>query len=144
MRKVWGVGLIVCGVLTVVLLGGCAPAFFAAGVTNEAMSQKKGLEEYASQNAKNLNFLTYGTSKNFVLDIMGTKPFRVYRNKNLTVVNNPYKTESHEKNGKAIEIVYYITNIMSDDDNYTQEELTPLIFESGMLVGWGWKTLKAY
>ena len=57
------------------------------------------------------------------------------------VINNPYKTENLEKNNKQYEVDYYLTHIDQADGTIADEELTPLVFENGRLVGKGWEFL---
>ena len=52
-------------------------------------------------------------------------------------IKNPYKTESIEKNNKRYEVDYYLTHIYHPDGIVTEDELTPLVFENGRLIGKG-------
>lgn len=45
--------------------------------------------------------------------------------------------EMMEKSGHAYRILYYRTNRTMDDGMTTKDECTPLIFEDGVLIGWG-------
>jgi len=58
-------------------------------------------------------------------------------------IKNPYKGETmNGKDGKSYEIVYYYTTIKKLDGIVTDDELTPLVFESDRLLGWGEQFLK--
>ena len=50
---------------------------------------------------------------------------------------NPYRTTVLEKAGKKYEAVYYFTHVYKPDDIISEDELMPLVFESGKLVGIG-------
>lgn len=114
-----------------------------------------------SQNRERLNQLSVGMPKVKVLEIMGTetiqtytrtalpsRPFSkelseevkaVYRGERIT---NPYRTETSESaDGKFVEILFYYTDRQSADNGITNDELTPLVIESGVLAGWGWSFL---
>jgi len=57
-------------------------------------------------------------------------------------INNPYKTEFLTVNDKQYDVIYYYTDVRKADGAITDDELTPLIFEDGKLIGWGWSFLK--
>ena len=118
---------------------GCAPLLFGAGVASSAAAGKKPPVEAVQVNKKNLNNLTYGVRRTFVEEVMGKRPIRAYRDKQEVVIPNPYKTENSSKGSKNYEIMFYVTEIVTDDDQYSSEELTPLVFTDGVLSGWGWK-----
>lgn len=81
----------------------------------------KFLSAITAKNNKNLRRLKTGMSKEEALIIMGMKTNRI---------------EIMEAKGKNLEVLYYCTeairNVLIDDD-----ELTPLLFEDGKLMGWG-------
>ena len=53
------------------------------------------------------------------------------------IIQNPYKTETLEKNNKRYQVDYYLTHIYQADGVVSDDELTPLVFENGRLVGKG-------
>jgi hypothetical protein len=58
-------------------------------------------------------------------------------------LNNPYRTEtSHTADGTFVEILLYYTDRQSADGGITNDELTPLVIEGGVLAGWGWSYLE--
>lgn len=76
----------------------------------------KGLE--AASNRAKINRLEVGMTKDVVREVMG----------------KPYKREVYESN----EVWFYVTE-WQDDGYTTLDEMTPLVFENGTLVGWGSK-----
>jgi hypothetical protein len=94
----------------------------------------------------NLNKLSIGMSQQQVMEIMGegkcedsfTNGPRKEIYKSAT---NPYKKEILEGNSKVFEVLYYYTDIKSNGRAITDDELTPLVFDDGKLIGWGWSFL---
>ena len=74
----------------------------------------KGME--ASNNREKLNNLDAGMTTSKVREVMG----------------DPYKRELYANN----EVWFYITD-WQPDGYTTLDEMTPLVFEDGKLVGWG-------
>ena len=85
-------------------------------------------------NKHNLKKLSVGMEKSTAMEVMGTEP-----SKGLFMwIDNPYRREwVTAKNGRRYEVLYYYTDLKERDDKITDDELTPLIFEGGKLVGWG-------
>ena len=52
-------------------------------------------------------------------------------------ISQPYKSEMVTLPGGVYEIQYYVTRVYKSDGIISEEELTPLIFENGFLVGKG-------
>ena len=57
-------------------------------------------------------------------------------------VNSPYKSEILQGKDKTFEVLYYYTDIKSaiytaNPATITDDELTPLVFDNGKLIGWG-------
>lgn len=119
--------------------GGCAPLLVGAGVASSAAAAKKTPAQAVEINKKNLSNLTYGIGKNFAEEVMGKKSIRAYRDKMEVVIPNPYRVENLSKGFKSYSVLFYVTDVVSDDDQYSDEELTPLVFADGVLAGWGWK-----
>jgi EAL domain-containing protein (putative c-di-GMP-specific phosphodiesterase class I) len=54
-------------------------------------------------------------------------------------INNPFRTEtSHTADGVHVEILLYYTDTLNVDGAITDDELTPVVIEGGVLAGWGW------
>lgn len=90
-------------------------------------------------NRENLKKLSIGMPKSTAMEVMGTEP-----SKGLFMwIDNPYRSEwVATKDGRRYEVLYYYTEIKERDDRITDDELTPLIFEDGKLVGWGYEVLR--
>ena len=93
-----------------------------------------------------------------VLEIMGTDSIQTYKKPALPSnkgskkisdetraryrserITNPFRTEtSHTADGVSVEILMYYTDTLNVDGAITDDELTPLVIEGGVLAGWGW------
>jgi hypothetical protein len=49
--------------------------------------------------------------------------------------------DKSNKDGKSYQVLYYHTDLKQRDDKITDDELTPLVFENGKLIGWGYPFL---
>lgn len=59
-------------------------------------------------------------------------------------IRNPYKIEAvTDKDGKSLEVRYYLTSDETDTQEISDKELTPLVFENDKLAGWGQKYLNS-
>jgi hypothetical protein len=96
-----------------------------------------------------------------VLEIMGTESVQTYKKSALPSkkgskrvsdetralyrgkqINNPYRTEANRTaDGVSVEILFYYTDQRESDGAITDDELTPLVIEDGVLAGWGWNFL---
>ena len=92
------------------------------------------------ENRKNLLKLSVGMTKEEVFNVMGVgqpNPLDV-----TVMVHNPYKSETLRAGDKIFEVIYYYTDLKKDEGIITDDELTPLIFDEGKLIGWGWRFLE--
>jgi len=123
---------LICLLVLVGVLSGCA-------TTNSVRTD----------NRTNLLKLSIGMDKDEVVSLMGTDdvttysfagvftPFTAYK------VNNPYRSEILQGADKTFEVLYYYTDKKSADGAVTDDELTPLVFDEGKLIGWGNSFLNA-
>lgn len=74
----------------------------------------------ASSNRDKLSALHIGMSQDEVLQDMG----------------KPWKTESFIKGDKPHVVLYYVTQRIPDGTT-TDDEMTPVVFRDGTLIGWG-------
>jgi hypothetical protein len=96
------------------------------------------LEDIRALNRGNLKSLSVGMSKEQAMAVMGTRAFRDDDDGDF-VVPNPYRTESYQAlDGTMYELLSYYTDLNKSDYKLSKDEMTPLIFENGKLIGWGW------
>jgi len=86
------------------------------------------------KNKENVGKLTTGMSKDEVLKIMGTEPTNLKE----TPINNPYRIQELQGVDKTYEIIYYVTDVIIDDNVIDENELTPIVLSDGKVIGWGW------
>ncbi len=112
--------------LVAVLLTGCSSLYLEPG------------ELLRTENAANIKKLTVGMSQATVVELMGREPAKGL----FYWIENPYRSETlTDKDGKSYEILYYYSELKQRDDKVTDDELTPLVFEDGKLIGWGYPFL---
>ena len=109
--------------------------FILAGCSNFYLDTSDLLRTHNSETIKKL---TVGMHQDVVMELMGTEP-----SKSLFMwIDNPYRTETLTgKDGKTYEVLYYYTDMKQRDDKITDDKLTPLVFENGSLIGWGYTFL---
>jgi len=85
--------------------------------------------KFIQRNRINLSHLRYGMTKAEVHGVMGQESYGS--------ANNPYRSAMHSgKDGTSIEVFYYWTD-GSWRGGITDDELTPVVFSNGALIGWG-------
>ena len=118
---------------------GCVPLLLGAGVGSEAHWGRKTLAQLAEKNRKNVSKLSYGISKRFAAEIMGSTPVKVKDGNTASEIPHPYRTGHLE--GTDWDVLYYVVFVNYDDEKITDDELVPLFFENDKLIGWGWSFL---
>jgi hypothetical protein len=98
------------------------------------------LDRVRTANRRNLLKLSVGMTKEQALAIMGHKSGGGRFGE--PTVNSPYKSEILPGKDKTFEVLYYYTDVEStvytaNPATITDDELTPLIFDNGKLIGWG-------
>ena len=98
------------------------------------------LDRVRTANRRNLLKLSVGMTKEQALAIMGHKSGGGRFGE--PTVNSPYKSEILQGKDKTFEVLYYYTDIKSaiytaNPATITDDELTPLVFDNGKLIGWG-------
>ncbi|MFC1704294.1 DUF3192 domain-containing protein [Candidatus Omnitrophota bacterium] len=108
--------------------------------------------EVRKTNKDSLTGLGIGMKKQKALEIMGTKTIWVCPPPPWTLetagasladchnIDNPYRTEVVQGNDRTYEVLYYFTDD-NGSEGITDDELTPLVFHKGFLMGWGWAYL---
>jgi hypothetical protein len=117
-----------CLFVMVMLVSGCATT----------------ISQMTAPNRENLLKLSLGMTKNEAISIMGTKKQIVHPNPGPAyifmpgaVINNPYRSEILQGKDKTFEVIYYATDDKNNDGAISDDELTPLVFDNGKLIGWG-------
>lgn len=119
-------------------------AFFLSGCAT--------ISQATSKNRANLLKLSIDMGKQEALGVMGSKKitsgchFLEGESYKVVAINNPYRSETLEGRdkykGKVLEVFYYVTDIRKNDGLISDSELTPLVFDEGKLIGWGWSFLR--
>ena len=102
------------------------------------------LQHAVTPNRANLLKLSIGMSKEEALRVMGTETFSAggvdlfAGNKGQAVIiTNPYRSEILQGKDKTFEVLYYVTDDKGFRGAITDDDLTPLVFDNGKLIGWG-------
>ena len=94
--------------------------FLIIGCTNGRIACRMVNKD--NTNIKNLEKSRIGMTRTEVLTLMGTAD----------------KSEKFERKGVAVEILYYLTSgSYSPDTGWQNIDSTPVVFEEGILKGWG-------
>lgn len=97
--------------------------------------------EVREKNRANLERLAVGMSKEEMLSVMGSgrdiQAYNLYSP--AKKFSNPYKSGIYRSGGTEYEVVFYYTDIHKADGKVTEDELTPIIFRDGRVLGWGWE-----
>jgi len=108
--------------------------------------------ELVDANNENLSKLSVGMSEAQVDKIMKKETYRfggvrvapmgVYYDAAVTI-KNPYKSETlQSKEETSLDVKYYFTSNKGKAKEIDDNNLTPVVFEKGKMVGWGWDFLK--
>jgi Protein of unknown function (DUF3192) len=98
----------------------CLFAFLIIGCTNGFIAYR--MVDKDNRNVKNLEKSRIGMTRTEVLTLMGPAD----------------KSETFERKGVAVEILYYLTSgSYSQDRGWQNIGSTPVVFEAGLLKGWG-------
>ena len=98
------------------------------------------LDRVRTANRRNLQKLSVGMTKEQAIATMGHKSGGGRFGE--PTVNSPYKSEILQGKDKTFEVLYYYTDVEStvytaNPATILDDELTPLIFDNGKLIGWG-------
>lgn len=58
-------------------------------------------------------------------------------------LGSPAFVETFQRQGEAVEVLFYRTNHRHSDGETSKDECTPLVFKKGVLVGWGEKAYQS-
>jgi hypothetical protein len=59
------------------------------------------------------------------------------KDKGILIVNNPYRSETVYCQDQTAKVLWYYTSVKCDNGRIDNDELTPVLFVDGKLVGWG-------
>jgi hypothetical protein len=59
------------------------------------------------------------------------------KDKGMLYVNNPYKTETIYCQDQTAKVLWYYSTVKCDNGEIGNDELTPILFVDGKVVGWG-------
>ncbi len=98
------------------------------------------LDRVRTANRRNLQKLSVGMTKKQALATMGHKRGGGWFGE--PTVNSPYKSEILPSGDKTFEVLYYYTDAknaiyIANPATIKDDELTPLVFDNGKLIGWG-------
>lgn len=92
------------------------------------------------ENRSRLNDLELGMDRAAVDSVLGNGLQFEYKKLRIT---NPWRVDAFElKGGTAVRIQYYLTQRQRRTGEAREAELTPVVFEDGRVVGWGWSYLR--
>ena len=100
------------------LLSGCVIAVGNDDMDDDSWSKAKKTQQH---NQNYINQLKTGAAAASVRNSLGTPDF----------------TESFQKEGETVEVLFYRTHRSHGDGMTSKDECTALIFKRGLLVGWG-------
>jgi len=100
-------------------LSGCVIA--VGGNDKDGFNYSTDYEDREHENRAHLNKLQHNMSFDQVQSLMGLADFN----------------ESYDKNGEAIQVLFYRTHRTEKDGLTTKNECTPLIFKNNALASWG-------
>ncbi|MCX5704625.1 MAG: DUF3192 domain-containing protein [Candidatus Omnitrophica bacterium] len=101
------------------------------------------LDNFRKGNRHKLYQLKIGMTKDEAVNLMGTNAaFDSEFGIDPITVNNPYRYEILQGKDKVLEILYYYTALKAREGTFTDDELTPLVFDNGKLIGWGNRFLR--
>lgn len=115
---------IICLLLLVLMTTGCA----AVGKVGK----------FRATNRYNLSQLSVGITKEEALKTMEIRKILTADE----IITNPYRSEILQGEYGTLEVLYYYTDLVKMDGTITNDELTPVVFDSEELIGWGWTFFK--
>lgn len=98
------------------------------------------LDRVRKNNRKGLLKLSVGMTKKQALKVMGRAGGGGFFGE--PTVKSPYKSETLRSKGRTFVVFYYYTDInsriyISNPGTIRDRDLTPLVFEDDILIGWG-------
>ncbi len=118
--------------------------FFIVGCASVAQMETPSVSVLEEKSLTNIDRVHIGMTSEEVANLMGDQLKIGYKEtepnsgmiEDITITN-PYKTENLKVKNKDYQIVYYYTMVKHADNMITNDELTPVIFKDGQVVGKG-------
>ena len=101
-----------------VTLSGCV---VAVGGDHDFERDDSSWKKTQRYNQEQINKLTLQMSAEDIRTLLGTPDF----------------TESFNKDGETVQVLFYRTHHQKSDGKTTKDECTPLVFKQNRLTGWG-------
>ncbi|HEX5793879.1 MAG TPA: DUF3192 domain-containing protein [Rheinheimera sp.] len=101
-----------------VTLSGCV---VAVGGDHDFERDDSSWKKTQRYNQEQINKLTLQASAEDIRTLLGTPDF----------------TESFNKDGETVQVLFYRTHHQKSDGKTTKDECTPLVFKQNRLTGWG-------
>ena len=132
------------------------PVIYSNNLNAQVLPKKPNIQDIRSFNQANLMNVNIGDSKKQVVEVMGgVKIYDIYqydwnnvgfnKNRKVGTLSNPYSRDlKMGKDSSMSEILWYYTDVKSKDGSIRKDELTPIIFEKGIVVGLGWGFYEDY
>ena len=128
---------------------GCTLSYDAVETSEKSKSSEMAKMSGMSRRFLSLRLIHEGMTKKEVQAALGTEIVVGYElaepetgQYRPITLQNPYRAESLQKGTQRFDIDYYIVGINQADDQVTDDELVPLVFQKEKLVGMGWIFLK--
>ena len=132
----------------ILLSGGCAVTTVNTPEQPPATSVSKVSHVFASDDE--IRKLLLGVSREEALALIGRTTNIGYELRQgstdeyqAVTTPNPQKSEQYTRGKNVYQVDFYLTRINKADGVVTDDELTPVIFESNKLVGKGWDFFKS-
>ncbi len=138
LNQFW-VCMIVC--IGIVICAGCTVTM---SQTPPAVQLDQPLKP--SKQMIDLSKISIGMSVDQVKAVMGdevTVGFTITKEGQVSpiTIKSLQKEEALKVHGFAYQVLYYFTYIVHPDDQITDDEMTPLVFENGILIAKSWSDL---
>lgn len=102
----------------------------------------------AQKNLTNIHLIYDGMPQAEALAVMGDKLKTGYEIKDKKkgffeplYIKHPYRIEKAKYQGRTFQIYYFLTQINKPDAVVSDDELTPVLFEKGIVAAKGWDAL---
>lgn len=120
---------------------------FARGHEPDYPLPQPQIKNFREKNRIHIGGLKAGMSLDEVQTIMGTdqnvQTYYILK-KEENLLSNPHRRENRLKDGKQYLVLYYYTDLIRKDGQITDDELTPVMLESGKVVCVGWEPCKEW